>query len=65
MRQGCPGGNEPKWCEIRSGLTSAPIRPALAGLMQLEAEQRGEMASALQRRKTEAYPEGMATGESH
>jgi hypothetical protein len=33
--------------------------------MQLEAEQRGEMASALQRRKTEAYPEGMATGESH
>ena len=36
-----------------------------AGLMQLEAEQRGEMASTLQRRKTEAYPEGMATGESH
>ena len=33
--------------------------------MQLEAEQRGEMASTLQRRKTEAYPEGMATGESH
>jgi hypothetical protein len=36
-----------------------------AGLMQLEAEQRGEMASTFKRRKTEAYPEGMATGESH
>ena len=35
-----------------------------AGLMQLEAEQRGEMASTFQRRTTEAYPEGMATGES-
>ena len=33
--------------------------------MQLEAEQRGEMASTFQGRKTEAYPEGMATGESH
>ncbi|MEN9812234.1 MAG: hypothetical protein RL479_920 [Verrucomicrobiota bacterium] len=33
--------------------------------MQLEAEQLGEMASALQRRKAEVYPEGMATGESH
>jgi hypothetical protein len=33
--------------------------------MQLEAEQRGEMASTFQRRKTKAYPEGMATGESH
>ncbi|MEN9811740.1 MAG: hypothetical protein RL479_426, partial [Verrucomicrobiota bacterium] len=30
--------------------------------MQLEAEQRGEMASPFQRRKTEAYPEGMAKG---
>jgi hypothetical protein len=33
--------------------------------MQLEAEQRGEMASTFKRRKTEAYPEGMATGENH
>ena len=33
--------------------------------MQLEAEQRGGMASTFQRRKTEEYPEGMATGESH
>jgi len=33
--------------------------------MQLEVEQRGEMASTFQGRKTEAYPEGMATGESH
>ena len=33
--------------------------------MQLAAEQRDEMASTFQRRKTEEYPEGMATGESH
>ena len=33
--------------------------------MQLEAEQRGEMASAFQGRETEEYPEGIATGESH
>ena len=33
--------------------------------MQLEAEQRGEMARPFQRRKTEAYPEGLATGERH
>ena len=31
----------------------------------MEAEQRGERASAFERRETEEYPEGMATGESH
>ena len=39
--------------------------PSLAGTIQLEAEQRGEMARPFQRRKTEAYPEGLATGERH
>ena len=33
--------------------------------MQLEAEQRSELASPFQRRKPEAYPQGMAAGESH
>ena len=47
------------------GNTLAAREVFSAGLMRLEAEQRGGMASTFQRRKTEAYPEGMATGESH
>jgi hypothetical protein len=34
----------------------------LAGLMQLAAEQRGEMASRFRSRKPDAYPEGRWSG---